>query len=225
MTKLSNVDSWTAPSPTMDALCKDLVQGLHAAAQPLTILKASLDPTNHAEQSTEEMRRLLKQSAKEVDRLCLLFNYLQQFVAIESTKAESEIQNLPNLLTHTIEGIDLLFIDAGVRLVIEDIEQLLPFALLDSSRFEYALSTILLIALGLATKGDEIFVTSSSPGDFIQVRTRQPLSAAHTMGADNRLSMALAAANLRSQGAALTWQENPLTVHIALPVTTAPVLA
>jgi hypothetical protein len=224
MTKPSHVDSWTAPSTT-DALCKDLVQGLHAASQPLTILKASLDTTGHAQQSTKDMRRLLKQSATEVERLCLLFNYLQQFVALESIKAESELQNLPRLLTHTVEGVDLLFTDAGIRLVIEDIEELVPSALLDSSRFEYALSTILLTALGLSTRGDEVFVTSSIPGTFIQIGTRQPLSAAHTMGADTRLSMALAAANLRSQGAALTWQEHPFTVNIALPVMKPPVLA
>jgi len=48
---------------------------------------------------------------------------------------------------------------------------------------------------------------------------------AGTVVANARLSMALAAANLRSQGAHMTWKDNPFSVQITLPVADTPVSA
>jgi hypothetical protein len=225
LTKSLHADRLISTDSATDALCKDLIQGLHAASQPLTILRASLGVSGMAEQSPEDMRRLLKQSEKEVDRLCQFFNYLQQFVVVESVKAEPEIENLPRLLMHTVEGVDLLFAEAGISLAIQRIEEFPPFVFLDSSRFEQALSTILLVALGRAARGDEVLVTNASSGDFIEISLRQALIGTTSMAADVRLSLALAAANLRSQGAELAWQEHPFTARIALPVAKSPVLA
>ena len=211
-----------------DALCKDLVQGLHAASQPLTILRASLTSPDIAGKAPEDLQRLLKQSAKEVERLCLLFSYLQQFVLTESIPAESEIEDVPRLLMHAVEGVDVLFAEAGVGLAMYDIERLPRFSLLDSSRFEQALSAILLVVLDKATRGDEVGVARSQHGTSVQIYLRQaPAATAATaaMAADARLSMALAAASLRSQGSELTWQEHPFTAQIAFPITQSPVQA
>lgn len=215
-------DTLQPTRPTTDELCKDLMQALHTASQPLTILRASLDLTNLAGRSEEEMRRLLKQTEHEVERLCLIFGYIQQFVLVGSIDAQVATESLPDLVAHTVEGVDLLFAEAGISLTVKDIKPTSPLILLDGSRFEYALSAILLVALGVAARGDVVTVSGTPPGTTIEIAILP--TSVKTMSSQTRLSMALAAANLRSQGAALTWQENPFSVQIVLPMAESPLL-
>lgn len=217
-----DIDTFHVRRPSTDELCKDLLQALHSASQPLTILRASLDLPNIQTRSVEELRRLLKQTNQEVERLCLFFSYIQQFVLIGSIDAEMTIESLPRLLTHTVEGVHLLFEEAGISLKVEDAATASLLILLDVSRFEQALSAILLVVLGMAVRGDVVTVTSPSPGKILQIVL--PPTSLNTMTSQTRLSLALAATNLRSQGAGLMWQEHPFTAQIALPVTGSPVL-
>ena len=214
-----------APESSADALCSDLIDGMHAASQPLTILRASLGAPDVARQTVEELRKLLWHSSKEVERLCVLFNYLQDFVTVESIKAEPEIEDLSGLLSHTLEGVDLLFAEAGVALSCQRSEEATPYVLVDSSRLEQALCGILLVVLGRAVRGDEVVVRTSARGASVEIIVEAAHAAAAAIVTEARLSMALAAANLRSQSAHMTWKDNPFSVQITLPVADTPVSA
>jgi hypothetical protein len=225
MIKDPNTNSPSASLSSVEALCGNLIDGMHAASQPLTILRASLGSPDVARQSVEELRKLLRQSSREVERLCVLFNYLQQFVVVESIKAEPEIQDLPSILSHALEGVDLLFDEAGIALTYRQTAEATPYVLVDSSRLEQALNGILLVVLSRAESGDEVLVQTRTPGDFVEILVESAIASPADMVTEARLRLALAAANLRSQSANMTWSDRPFAVQITLPVANTPISA
>src|ERR1700751_3870060 len=96
-------------SPASEILCSNLAQGIHAAAQPLTILLASLskDQTDHM--STGQLRELTANSAVEVRRVCSLFSCLQQLVMADSIKPQLSPTPVLPLLAYAAEGVNLVF--------------------------------------------------------------------------------------------------------------------
>jgi len=225
MIRLPETKASFAPPSPLEHLCRDLIDGMHAASQPLTILRASLGSPDVARQSVEDLRKLLRQSSREVERLCVLFHYMQQFVTVQSMKADPEIEDLAGLLSHTLEGVDLLFAKAGVALTRKQAEEATPSVLVDSSRLEQALSAILLVALGVAQRGDEVLIETRTQGDIVEITVDSILAAPADLVADARLRLALAAANLRSQSANMTWSDKPFAVQITLPVANTPISA
>lgn len=218
MNRLPKTQSPLAPRSSTDALCRDLIDGMHAASQPLTILRASLGSPDVARQPIKELRKLVRRSSQEVERLCILFNYLQQFVTVESIEAEREIQELPGLLRHAIEGVDVLFAEAGIALTCQQSKEPSPLVLVDSCRLEQALSGILLVVLGRAGRGDEVAVSTSTEDASVKIMVDATLADAAALVAETRLSMALAVANMHSQSAHMTWTHQPFAVQITLPV-------
>jgi hypothetical protein len=65
-------------------LCSNLSRGIHAAAQPLAVLLASLSKGHTDQLNNDELRELTASSAAEVRRVCTLFSCLQQLVMAES---------------------------------------------------------------------------------------------------------------------------------------------
>jgi hypothetical protein len=60
-------------SSASEQFCSNLAQGIHAAAQPLAVLVASLS-TDHTDQmNCDELRELAASSAVEVQRVCASF--------------------------------------------------------------------------------------------------------------------------------------------------------
>src|SRR5271156_2137174 len=100
-------------SSASEILCSNLAQGIHAAAQPLAVLLASLSKDNTDRMNSDELRELTASSAAEVERVCSLFSCLQQLVMAESIKPQlSPIPLLP-LLAHAADSVNLLFQQDG----------------------------------------------------------------------------------------------------------------
>jgi hypothetical protein len=104
------------PSPALEILCSNLSHGIHAAAQPLTILLASLSKAHTDRMSTEELRELTASSSEEVQRVCTLFSYLQELVIAESIKPKLSATAILPLLASAVEGVQLLFHKQGILL-------------------------------------------------------------------------------------------------------------
>src|ERR1700733_12629634 len=99
---LSNGDPANARSPSEppEFAWSQLSQGMHAAAQPLTILLASLGRTNTHRMNTSELRELTESSAVQVQRVCTLFRHLQQLLLVQSTEPTVLPVSVLPLLTH-----------------------------------------------------------------------------------------------------------------------------
>ena len=107
MTNLGEPEESPALRSASERLCLNLSRGLHAAAQPLAILRASLGASQTDRLSLFELRELAANSAAEVERVCTLFSALQQLVSIESVEPHLSPTPIAPLLAHVaVEGIE-----------------------------------------------------------------------------------------------------------------------
>jgi hypothetical protein len=204
-------------SSASEQFCSNLAQGIHAAAQPLAVLVASLS-TDHTDQmNCDELRELAASSAVEVQRVCASFNCLQQLVITESIKPEVSPTAILPLLAYAADGVDLLFQQDGIALssVLPDT---CPLALINRERTLQALSRVLLVAHKLSCAKDMVELIASSSANGVRIVVRNLHLSVAVINPEASLSMAVAEANMRSQQAGLSLSLRPFTVRIDLPV-------
>jgi signal transduction histidine kinase len=197
-----------------EALCFNLSQCIHATAQPLAVLRASLGNSRVEQMGVEELRELALSSSVEVERLCSLFSCLQQLVSTGSTKAQLAETPIQPLLEHVVDGVNLLYKEDQISfrsIVAGDCKPVL----IDKARTLQALSTILLIAHAVSRPQDTVeLIASSSSSNAVRVVVRNLTSCVDAMNAETSLSMAFAEANIRSQQADFCWSLKPFSVQI-----------
>jgi hypothetical protein len=188
---------------------------MHAAAQPLTVLLASLSKGATDGMGADELRKLTASSAVQVQRLCSLFDCLQELVTAESIEPRLSPTPILPLLDQLTGGVNLLFQRGGITLSGTMPDTCRP-ALIDRARTLQALSRVLLIARAISTAGDtvELIVSFSAVGVCIVVRNLN--SSIDVLNAEASLSIAVAETNMRSQQAGFSWSLRPFTVQIEL---------
>ena len=204
-------------SSASEILCSNLAQGIHAAAQPLAVLLASLS-TGHTDQmNCDELRELTASSAVEVQRVCALFSCLQQLVITESIKPELSPTPILPLLAYAADGVNLLFQQDGIALssVVPDT---CPPVLINRARTLEALSRVLLVVHRLSGAQDMVELIASSSANAVQIVVRNLHLSVAVIDAEASLSIAVAEANMRSQQAGLSLSLQPFTVRIDLPM-------
>jgi hypothetical protein len=189
---------------------------MHAAAQPLTILLASLSKANTDRMNTAELRELTESSAVQVQRVCVLFRYLQQLLLVENTRAHVCPTPILPLLVHVVEGVDLLFRETGISLKVTIPGSCHP-VLIDRARTVQTLTSVLLVAHGVSSARDMVELILTSTPDMVQIVVRNWNSVAKAMSPEAHLTMALAEANMRGQQAGFSWNLQPFHVQIELP--------
>jgi hypothetical protein len=194
----------------------NLSRGIHAAAQPLTILRASLGKEQTDRMSLIELRELAASSAREVERVCIYFSFLQQFVISESVKPQLSPMPIEPLVAYATDGVKLLFGRDGMFLT-SMVEDSCRPVLVNRARTLQALSSVLLVAHGVSHVQDtiEVIASSSSPHG-VKIVVRNANSGIEAINEEARLSMALAEANMRSQQSTLSWSLKPFGVQIEL---------
>jgi hypothetical protein len=167
--------------------------------------------------SKAELRKSLQTAAAEIDRVCLYFDYLQQFVLIETSKPSCDPDDVIGLLTHSMQGVDLLFANAGADFTLENAGEGGFLADVDPMRFEEALTRIFTVLLRLVSRDDRVRIKVAPDERTINVVLERNTTEPSVLRAESRLTMALADANLRTQGVGLTWDLNPFTASIRFP--------
>lgn len=165
--------------------------------------------------SIGELRELAASSAVEVERVCDLFNCLQQFVIAESIQPHLVATQLVPLLETVSDGVSLLFEKDGMflRLTIPDVCQAV---LINSARTLQALSSVLLTAYAVSRANDTVELIATSFPTAIRVVVRNANSYVDPLSAEASLSMALAEASIRSQQGRFTWSLQPFIAQIDL---------
>jgi hypothetical protein len=209
------------PKPAFDFLCSNLSQGIHAAAQPLTVLLASLSKAHTDRMNTEELRELTANSYEEVERVCTLFRYLQELLIAESIKPHLSATAILPLLASAAEGVQLLFHRDGMVLT-STVPEACPLVLINGPRTLRAFSSVLLTAHALSTARDHVELIASTSIHGMEIVVRNSNLSTTTANAEAKLSMATAEANFRSQQAGFEWSQQPFKVLIDLP--TAPLI-
>jgi hypothetical protein len=202
-------------APAQTRFCSSLAFGIHAAAQPLAVLLASLSKAHTDPMDSDELRQLTASSALEVQRVCTLFSSLQQMVMAECTRPQLAFLPVLPLIAYVAEGVELLFQQSHIpfRCVLPES---CPHALINSSRTTQALSRILLVTHAVSSGGSPVELTTSTSTSAIhvEVSSRQ---AVNGINAEGSLSLAVAEANMRSQNAGYSMTLQPFAVRIDLP--------
>jgi hypothetical protein len=193
-----------------------LSHGIHAAAQPLTILLASLDKAHTDSMTIDELRELTASSSEEVRRVCTLFSCLQDLVVAESITPKLSATAILPLIASAAEGVQLLFQKQGIILN-STISETCPLVLINRPRTLRALSSVLLTVQALSTAGDHVEIIASASTRGMQIVVRNVNLSAPSTSAEARLSLAAAEANIRSQQAAFVFSRQPFQVLIDLP--------
>ena len=204
-------------SSASEELCANLAQGIHAAAQPLAVLLASLSKDHTDRMNSDELRELTASSEAEVQRLCTLFSCLQQLVMIESIRPHLSPTPILPLLAYAVDGVNLMFQQDGIALS-SILPDTCPPVLIDRARTMQALSRVLLVAHRLSCAQDTIELIASPSADAVQIVVRNLHLSVAVIDAEASLSMAVAEANMRSQQAGLSLSLQPFTVRIDLPL-------
>jgi signal transduction histidine kinase len=204
-------------SSASEILCSSLALGIHAAAQPLTVLRASLSKCNTDRMNSRELRELTASSAVQVQRVCNLFSCLQQLVMAEGIKPQVSPTPILPLLAYAVDGLDLVFEKNGITLssVVPDT---CPPVLIDRARTLQALSRVLLVVHGLSGVRDTVELITSASADAVQIVVRNLHLSVAAIDPEAKLSLAVAEADLRSQQAGLALSLQPFTVCIDLPL-------
>lgn len=204
--------------PTSDTaiLCSNLATGLHAAAQPLAILRASFGNEEIESMSWSELKELANSAAIHVERVCALYSYIEQLVSTESIKPQLTSMHIKPVLEDIVDGVCLLFEDQGMSLNLRVSDKCEP-VLISRVRTVQALSSALMIAQTVSRAPDTIELTASpSLTDGVRVDVRSAKSHVEVLDAEAKLRMDIAETNIRSQGATFSWRLQPFNVEIEL---------
>ncbi len=195
----------------------EIVNGLHAIAQPLTILRAAMEVLALPERAGVDHRRYLDISAKQVERTCDLFSCLQDLVAAKLNEAQVVRFDLWELLSPMIETRRALLQASGIGIVVarHDPQELVVG---DAERTEQAVAEVLKMAESVSSRGDVIELHSSRAHGFCELTLQNTRGHGKRISSTDRLGLSLAAMNIISQHGKYHFEEDPFCVSVALPV-------
>jgi signal transduction histidine kinase len=202
-------------SEAMSRLCADVAEGLHAMAQPLTILRSAVAAAASPKVDATGQRRYLDISNQQVERACSLFESLQDLVISYQTEADCEPFDLLALIAPVIEDqrAALRSSEAEFRV---SAPAVLPPVLGDVARTLQPLFAALKIAASVASPGDAVELTITARDGLVDLAIQNQGALARPLNSSERLSLALAEANIRSQQGGYQCSEDPFRVSIQL---------
>lgn len=204
-----------APGDDHARFCAEVANGLHALAQPLSILRAAMEMIPVSEKTAR--RRYLDVGEKQMDRASRLFLSLQCLVASELEPANCSHFDLGELLGPMIEGRKPALRELGIAIAAPKPELPQPvFA--DAERTQQAIAALLETAISNSSPGDRIELRTSQADGFVEFTVTGAGSEARRMSSTDRLNLSLAKGNILSQHGAFEFREDPFGVSFRLPV-------
>ncbi len=198
-------------------LCANISQGLHALAQPLTILRSAVAASNAPGVAPLDRQRYLELSSLHVERTCGLFECLQDLVIASQIEAECEPVELSEVLADVVEDRKTVLQTSGIELRVVAPTGT-PTLQGDAARTLQALSAALKIAASVSSPGDAVELLVATRNGFVELVLQNKRIHGQALNSAQRLTLALAETNVRSQQGKYECVEDPLRVFIALPL-------
>lgn len=205
------------PVEERDRFCEDLADGLHAMAQPLTILRSALEVLTLRHGTGIDQRRYLDMSAEQVKRTCDLFSCLQDLVSARMIDAERATVDPWELMAPIIEDKRSVLQATGVEIAVARPGPWEP-VFGDAERTKQALSAVLTVAGAFSSRGDVIELLAFHRNGFFELTVHNRRRHGKQMNSSDRLSLSVAEANVLSQYGRFHCAEDPFCVAVALPV-------
>jgi hypothetical protein len=197
--------------------CANIAEGLHAMAQPLTILRSTVAASAAKSVTPTRQRHYLDISTHQVERACKLFDCLQDLVIASKFEADCASFEIPELLALAVREHKAVLQASAVGLRVVTPTGLLP-VLGDVSRTLQALSAALKIAASVSHSGDVIELLATARNGFVELVIQNRRAHGRPLNSSDHLSLLLAEANIRSQQGEHEYAEDPFRVRLTLPV-------
>lgn len=207
----------TAVSRKQVRFLANLSEGLHAMAQPLTILRSSVPASAMGGIDTLKQRRYFELSRQQVERACSLFELLQDLVIEHRTDADCAPIELAELLTEIAEDQRIVLQASGIELRIA-----IPNGLLtvigDEIRTLQAVQSALKTVVSVSAAGDVVEFLASACGRYVELIIRNDREHGRSLNSSERLSISLSQENILSQQGKYEYSEDPFCTRMALPM-------
>jgi hypothetical protein len=204
-----------AVMPDLEIFYSNLSHAMHAAAQALTVLQLSHSTEHIRSMGHDQLIKLASSSSQEIERLCNVLGYMQQFLAIQRCSPKLASVEISVLIADAIDGLELLFQDAGIFLVSRMPNACDP-VLINAAKVSQALGTVLLVAYGMAKQKDTVELTVSCLADVVEIEVRTIGLNAGSVDVDTSLRIGMAEANIRSQNGLFSYGLEPFCAKIGL---------
>lgn len=193
-----------------------LASGLHAMAQPLTVLRGALGAWKLRGSMSEESDRYIEMSAKQVERMGDLLLCMQEVLNTADGEPKRARMNISELMGLVLDGMcSELWEWKGTLVRVEPSDPVYLHG--DADRTERALRAAIRVLVSISAQGGSISVSVRSGEGQVEVKVEQKALHGKALGFTERLNLSLAETNIRSQGGAYEWVEDPLCIKFTLP--------
>jgi hypothetical protein len=196
-------------------LLDGLGNGLHAMAQPLTVLRGALGAIELKQGVPGVQEHYLGILNSQVARLCSLMSNVQSLLDTLRFEAICAPINLWERIRPIFDEQNAILMERGVRLMISA-----PFENLrvnaDATRTELAFETAIEAAAAVSSRGDAIEIHAVVRDGYVELTIRNRNARGKNMSSDDRLNLSLAEASIVSQQGSYELALDPFCISFSL---------
>lgn len=193
--------------------CQDVADGLHALAQPLSILRSAVEMFALC---GPENTRYLSAASQQMDRTSRIFLSLQHLVAARMEPSRNVELDLRELAQPIVEDWRQSLAGFGIELTCSLPDS--PLSAMGSvQRTEQTIAALIEAAAASSARGERVELTLESVPDGAACSVATTRKGVQRISSSGRLSVALARWNMASQSGRLDVYEDPFRITAAWP--------
>lgn len=198
-------------------VCEDMGYGLHAMAQPLTVLRGAIGSLILRGGADPNINRYLEMSNQQVERLCDILFGLQSLIDVVQFDAANAELNLREMMNALLDSYESKFKEFGVKVIASKYDsQVHAFG--DPARTKQAILAVFDAVLAISSHGDVVEVEVMPRDSFVNISFNSKSNYSKSLGSGERLQLSLAKANILSQQGRYQCVESPFCVSMCLPM-------
>lgn len=198
-------------------LCNDVGNGLHAMAQPLTVLRAAIEMLSLPPEATVDRARYVEIAAVQVRRACAVFSSVHDLVSARLEAPHCMRLDLRAVTAPLIDHQRLSIEPSGVAIALLPDAAWLP-VWGDAERTELAFAAALRTAAQVSSRGDVIELRAAPLAGFMQLTLLNARCHSERLSSVDRLELSLAETNILSQYGKFTFAGDPFSVSLSWPL-------
>jgi K+-sensing histidine kinase KdpD len=204
--------------PPEEQFRSNIADGLHAMAQPVTILQGALCAMTLRSPLSADQQHYHEMSTKQLGRLSEMLHTLQDLVNTSENTLRMVAFGVGELIDRVLVDSETMLLEAGIRIDGPDLttEEIIHA---DPGRTERAFRAALRIAASQTEPRESIRLSVCREGESIRVTVKDPAPGRNPLSASDRLNLFLAESNIVSQGGTFEFLAEPLCISFAMQVT------
>jgi hypothetical protein len=210
-----------------------LLDGMHALAQPITVLHSYFYLAQPSGAGNPGQRQLIADGTSAIEHLCTLFRLMQELVHVQSSEAHLSEVPLSSLIGSLAEDAEVVFAGTGLQLDVQHDPDVglsssaftfsgLVAVQVDPKRTRHAMRSMLHIVRECSQRNSVVRCSLSGEHGWLSlgIAPQTPVEAAPEDCFDEgaRLHLALAKANILGQQAIFSLTTQPFALSIRLPM-------